>query len=125
MNAITLALISIAVLYLGYRFYGNVISRLWGLDPERKTPAHTQRDGTDYIPAKHWSVLFGHHFASIAGAAPIIGPVLAVYYWGWAGGLVWIIFGSIFFGVVHDFSSLMASVRNRGVSVASICRDTL
>ncbi len=125
MNALTLALISLGFLYAGYRIYGKLISRLWDLNPNRPTPAHVKRDSTDYIPAKHWSVLFGHHFASIAGAAPIIGPVLAVYYWGWAGGFLWILLGSVFLGAVHDFSSLIASIRNGGQSVAAICRDTL
>jgi len=80
-------------------------------------------DGVDYIPAKHWTILFGHHFSSIAGAGPIIGPVIACAVWGWLPALVWIILGSIFIGGMHDFSTLMASLRHRGRSIADVAAE--
>ncbi len=125
MNSLTLAAVGCAALYLGYLFYGRVIARLWGLQPDRKTPALESPDGVDYVAAKHWTVLFGHHFASIAGAGPILGPVLACVVWGWFPALLWILLGSIFFGAVHDFSALMASLRARGRSIAGIAEDNL
>jgi len=125
MNSISVALIAVIILYIGYRFYGSVMEKLWDVNPERKTPAHTNYDGVDYIPAKNWTVLFGHHFASIAGAGPIIGPVIACLYWGWLSALLWLVFGSIFLGAVHDFSALMASVREGGKTIANVCGDVM
>ncbi|MGM0441069.1 MAG: carbon starvation CstA family protein [Elusimicrobiota bacterium] len=125
MNSLIVAVLGIVVLTAGYLFYGNVIKNLWDIDEKRPTPAHTQKDGVDYIPAKHWTVLFGHHFASIAGAGPILGPVIACLYWGWAGAVLWLLVGSIFIGAVHDFSSLLISVRNKGKSIAFVCKDIL
>jgi carbon starvation protein len=110
---------------LGYIFYGNVISRIFEVDYNKKTPAHTKYDGTDYVPAKHWTILFGHHFASIAGAGPILGPVIAALCWGWLPALVWLIIGSIFMGAVHDYAALIASVRHSGKSIASVAESTL
>lgn len=125
MNSLTIAIISCGLLYLGYRFYGEVIARLWEVQPDRPTPAYTQGDGVDYVPAKHWVVLFGHHFASIAGAGPIIGPVLACALWGWLPALLWLVAGAIFLGAVHDFSALMASLRAQGRSVAELAEEHL
>lgn len=126
MNSLVVAIGGIAVLVLGYRFYGNVIEKLWDIDESkdksRKTPAVAQYDGVDYVPAKHWTILFGHHFSSIAGAGPIIGPVLACAYWGWFPSLLWIILGTIFIGGVHDFSSLIVSIRNEGKSIGDIAQ---
>ncbi len=120
MNSLVVAALSCVVLYFGYRFYGRFIARLWDFQPDRKTPAVESPDGIDYVPAKHWTILFGHHFASIAGVGPILGPVLACAVWGWLPALIWILLGSIFMGAVHDFSSLMASLRARGRSIADI-----
>ncbi len=125
MNSLTLAAIACAALYLGYRVYGNALSRLWDVQPERRTPALEHYDGVDYVPARHWTVLFGHHFASIAGAGPIIGPALACAMWGWTPALLWLVLGSIFLGAVHDFSSLMASLRTQGKSIAEIAESHL
>jgi carbon starvation protein len=125
MSSLAIAALSCAALYLGYRFYGNVLARLWDVRADRPTPANELYDGVDYIPAKHWVVLFGHHFASISGAGPIIGPTLACAIWGWAPALVWLVLGSIFMGAVHDFSSLMASLRARGKSIAEITEQHL
>jgi carbon starvation protein len=124
-NALPIAALSGVALYLGYRFYGRVIARLWDFHPDRPTPATESPDGVDYVAAKHWTVLFGHHFASIAGVGPIVGPVLACAIWGWLPALIWILVGSIFFGAVHDFSSLMASLRARGRSIAEIAEENL
>ena len=118
MNTAILLAMAILALAGGYLFYSRYLSRILGLGSLEKTPAHTLRDGVDYIPAK-MPVLLGHHFASIAGAAPIIGPVIAAQY-GWVPVYLWILLGGIFLGAVHDFVTLVASVRNRGLSVGSI-----
>ena len=125
MNSLVVALVSCAALYLGYIAYCRFIARLWDFDPDRPTPATERPDGVDYIPARHWTVLFGHHFASIAGVGPVVGPVLACALWGWGPALVWIVVGSVFFGAVHDFSSLMASLRGRGRSIADLAEEHL
>ena len=120
MNTLLLGIVSVCLLWLGYRFYGNRIEKLYGIDPDRKTPAVETYDGVDYVPARNWFVLFGHHFASIAGAAPIIGPVIAVSIWGWGPSLIWIVLGCVLMGGVHDFGALIASVRHKGSSIAEI-----
>ena len=104
----------------GYIIYGRYLGRVFGIDSRRKTPAHTKYDGVDYVPARNWLVIFGHHFASIAGAGPIIGPVLAYLWWGWLGALIWIVLGTIFIGAVHDFSSLFISIREEGASIGHL-----
>jgi len=124
MNALWAAFISIGALVVGYAVYGRFIAtRILRIDPSRPTPAHTQEDGVDYVPTKP-SILFGHHFASIAGLGPILGPAIAVI-WGWLPGVLWVIFGSIFIGAVHDFASLFISIRNRGQSVATVTETIL
>ncbi len=125
MNALFLAVIAFIVFFCGYLIYGRLLERLFHVDPKRKTPAHSMFDGRDYVPAKHWTVLFGHHFASIAGAGPILGPVIAVVLWGWGPAVLWIFVGSIFIGGVHDFAALMISIREKGRSVANIAQSTL
>ncbi|RLG22424.1 carbon starvation protein A, partial [Methanosarcinales archaeon] len=120
MNTLVLGALSIVLFFLGYQLYGRKIEKLYGINPERKTPAHENYDGIDYVPARHWFVLFGHHFAAIAGAAPIIGPVVAVAIWGWGPSLIWIVLGCIFMGGVHDFGALITSVRHKGNSIAEI-----
>jgi len=123
MNSLWVAVIALILLGLGYRFYGSFLSRFLGVAPQRKTPAVELADGVDYIPAKHWTILFGHHFSSIAGAGPIIGPVIACAVWGWLPALIWIILGSIFIGGMHDFSALMASLRHQGRSIADVSSE--
>jgi len=125
MNSLIVAIIAVLLLGWGFRFYGKVMERLWDVNPDRKTPALEITDGIDYIPAKHWTILFGHHFASIAGAGPIIGPVIAVAIWGWVPALIWIVIGSIFMGGIHDFSCLMASIRHKGKSIGDVAQSTL
>ena len=119
MNSALLTLIGLSCFYLGYRFYSQYISqKIYNLNNDEKTPAHEFEDGIDYVPTnKH--VLFGHHFTSIAGAAPIIGPCIAVY-WGWLPAILWVILGTIFMGAVHDFGALVLSLKEKGQSVADI-----
>ncbi len=125
MNSLVIASIALGLFILAYYFYARKLESLWGIDPKRATPAYTKFDSVDYIPAKNWLVLFGHHFASIAGAGPIIGPVLAVMLWGWLPALLWVVVGSIFIGGVHDFGSLITSVREGGSSVADIAQQVI
>ncbi len=116
MNGALLLALSGVVLLVAYFVYGSYLERVWGVDPSRKTPAHTHGDGIDYVPASK-AVLFGHQFASIAGAGPINGPIIAAMF-GWAPVLVWILVGCVFFGAVQDFAALYASVRNEGKTVS-------
>ncbi len=120
MNSLTFTIISVFILWLGYAFYGGRIERFLGVDPNRPTPAHTKFDGVDYVPAKHWLVLFGHHFASIAGAGPVIGPVIAVSLWGWGPAALFVLAGTIFIGGIHDFGSFFISIRNDGCSIGDV-----
>lgn len=118
MNGVTIMIISLAVLLLAYVLYGRWIAKKWGVDPKRKTPAYEQRDGVDYEPAPK-SVVFGHQFASIAGAGPINGPIQAAIF-GWVPVLLWVLIGGVFFGAVQDFAAMYASVRNKGRSIGYI-----
>ena len=119
MNGLVLLLIGIAVLLCGYIFYGRYLCKKWGVgETNEPTPAHTMEDGIDYVPAKA-PVLMGHHFSSIAGAGPITGPISAAMF-GWLPCLLWILVGGIFFGGVHDFGALFASVRHKGKSIGEI-----
>ncbi len=105
MNAVVILVVGIAVLALGYIFYGKWLSEQWGVDPKRTTPAHELEDGNDYVPAKA-PVLMGHHFSSIAGAGPINGPIQAAVF-GWVPVMLWVLIGGIFFGAVHDYGALL------------------
>ena len=119
-------LISAAVFFiLGYRFYSKKLERIWQINPQRQTPASVRYDGLDFVPAQNWVVLFGHHFASIAGAGPIIGPAIGVCYWGWGPALIWILLGSVFIGGVHDFGSLITSVREDGATIGDIAARSI
>ncbi len=111
--------------FVGYRAYAQRLDReLIRPDASRETPAIKQNDGVDYVPSKPL-VLFGHNFASIAGAGPVIGPIIAMHHFGWAITLVWILLGNVFIGAVHDYLTLMMSVRNRGSSIADIAESTI
>ena len=123
MNAAVILLVSIALLAAGYVFYGSWLAKQWGIDPSQKTPAHELEDGIDYVPAKA-PVLMGHHFSSIAGAGPINGPIQAAVF-GWIPVLLWVIIGGIFFGGVHDFGALFASLRHKGQSIGEIIDDSM
>ncbi len=119
MNGLLLLIISVAVLVVGYIFYGRWLCRQWGVgEGDHPTPAHTMEDGVDYVPAPA-PVLMGHHFSSIAGAGPITGPIGAAGF-GWLACTLWILIGGIFFGGVHDFGALFASVRHGGRSIGEI-----
>lgn len=118
MSAIVLVLISVVVFIVAYAAYGAFLAKKWGIDVTRKTPAHTLNDGVDYMPAKA-PVLLGHHFSSIAGAGPIVGPIGAAAF-GWLPVFLWIVIGSIFFGGVHDMGALFASVRHDGKSLGEV-----
>ena len=125
MNSLIIAGILLLWLFLGYKIYGNFIEKkVVKADDSRITPAVELNDGIDYSPAKK-SLLFGHHFSSIAGAGPILGPLLGVLYFGWLGAILWIAIGSIFIGAVHDYTSLMTSVQNKGTSLADISEKTI
>ena len=119
MNTLVLLLICIAVLVLGYIFYGGWLCKQWGVgESNEETPAHAMEDGVDYVPAKA-PVLMGHHFSSIAGAGPITGPIGAAMF-GWLPVVLWVLVGGIFFGGVHDFGALIASIRHKGQSIGEI-----
>lgn len=119
MNAALVAIIVLVMYFFGYRYYSRHIAyRIFRISDKEVTPAHELKDGIDYVPCnKH--VLFGHHFASIAGAAPIIGPAIAVF-WGWVPAILWVCLGTIFMGAVHDFSALVVSARSKGKSVGDL-----
>lgn len=119
MNSLLLLIGCIAILVLGYIFYGGWLCKQWGVgDNKGQTPAHEMEDGVDYVPAKA-PVLMGHHFSSIAGAGPITGPIGAAMF-GWVPVVLWILVGGIFFGGVHDFGALFASIRHKGQSIGEI-----
>jgi carbon starvation protein len=123
MNAALLPIIAAVLFYLGYRFYGRYISKVFKENDDNPTPAVCQRDDVDFCPTKP-IVLFGHHFASIAGGGPIIGPTVAMIF-GVIPVWLWAVLGSIFIGAVHDMTALFASVREKGKSVAEIAKTTL
>lgn len=123
MNAVIILLAGIVVLIAAYVTYGKWLAEQWGIDPAKKTPSHELADGMDYCPAKA-PVLMGHHFSSIAGAGPINGPIQAAVF-GWAPVLLWVLIGGIFFGAVHDFGALFASIRNKGQSIGEVIASTM
>lgn len=123
MNSLVLIISSIVIFFIAYVTYGSWLCKQWGVDPKKKTPAHTMNDGVDYVPASS-SVLLGHHFASIAGAGPIVGPIAAAIF-GWIPVFLWIIVGGIFFGGVQDFGSLFASIRHDGKSIGQIIETNI
>ncbi len=119
MNTLVLVIICVAILICGYIFYGGWLCKQWGIgDSDEETPAHSMEDGIDYVPAKA-PVLMGHHFSSIAGAGPITGPIGAAMF-GWLPVVLWILVGGIFFGGVHDFGALFASLRHKGQSIGEV-----
>ena len=118
MNAVLILLVGCAILIIGYLTYGKWLSDQWGVDDSRVTPAHELEDGMDYVPAKA-PVLMGHHFSSIAGAGPINGPIQAAVF-GWVPVVLWVLIGGIFFGAVHDYGALFASIRHKGQSIGEV-----
>ncbi len=121
MNGIELVLIALGVFVAAYKLYGGFLTKRLDVNNNKQTPAHTMSDGVDYCPAKA-PVLLGHHFASIAGAGPIVGPVIAAGF-GWMPVYLWVVFGSIFIGGVHDYASIIASVRHQSKSIGFIIQQ--
>src|SRR5699024_7535415 len=119
LNAILVALIGIVALALSYRYYSNYLSnKIFKLDPNYEVHSHKYEDGVDFVPT-NILVLWGHNFTSEAGAAPILGPAIAVY-WGWLPAFLWVVLGTIFAAGVHDFSTIVLSVRNKGHSIGTL-----
>ena len=124
MNAIWIVIFAIVAYALGYRFYASFLSeKIWKLDPKVVTPAVKHEDGFEYVPTQKF-VVFGHHFTSIAGAAPIVGASIAAI-WGWLPALLWLVFGTIFIGCVHDFGALVTSLRHDGRGIADYLKELL
>ena len=124
MITLLIALGSFILYIVAYNTYGKFLGKkIFQLDAKNEVPSITQRDGIDYVPTKK-NIIFGHHFTSIAGTGPIVGPALAVI-WGWLPALLWVIFGSILIGAVHDFGSLIISIRNRGQTVGDVAGRVL
>jgi len=125
MSSVVLVLFGLSFFYLGYRFYSKFIGdQIFGInDKQVSMPSKNFNDGIDYVPTKK-HILFGHHFTSIAGAAPIIGPCVAAF-WGWLPALIWILIGTVFMGAVHDFGALVTSVKEKGKSIADIASSTI
>ena len=124
MSAIVLLVLGLAAMAAGYFVYSKFIAeKIYRLDPDFKTPAHEYEDGVDFVPTNRF-ILWGHHFTSVAGAAPIVGPAIAVI-WGWAPAFLWVVFGTIFFAGIHDFGAIWASVRNKAKSVGALTGDVV
>jgi len=123
MNGAVLLAGGCVVFLLAYRFYGRLLEKIFGVEIDRQTPAVLNGDGVDYVPTRP-SVLFGHHFASIAGAGPIVGPIMAAHF-GWAAVALWVIIGCIFIGAVHDFAALFLSVRHKSRSIGSVIESLM
>ena len=121
MSGILMMVIAIVVLGGAYLLYGRYLQNKWGIDPKAKTPAYEMEDGADYVPADT-NVVFGHQFASIAGAGPINGPIQAAIF-GWLPVMLWILIGGVFFGAVQDFASMYASVKNKGRTIGYIIEE--
>src|SRR3954466_4448922 len=115
---------SAVILMVAYLVYGRILSRLFELNPNRKTPAVEQQDGLDFDPLAP-SSLVPQHFSAIAAAGPIVGPILAGLTFGWLPALIWILVGSIFIGGVHDFGALVASIRHKARSIAEVVRENM
>ncbi|SUD90773.1 carbon starvation CstA family protein [Psychrobacter phenylpyruvicus] len=124
MNSAIVLLLGILAMLAGYFFYSKFFAKyILGLDNSIPTPAHTMKDGIDYVPTNKY-VLWGHHFTSVAGAAPIIGPAIAVI-WGWVPAVLWVVLGTIFMAGIHDMSAVWASMRNKGQSIGSIAGSVM
>jgi len=124
MSAIFLVVVGLGAMALGYIFYSRFIAqKIYQLDDSRPTPAHEFEDGVDFVPTNKY-VLWGHHFTSVAGAAPIVGPAIAVI-WGWLPAFLWVVLGTIFFAGIHDFGAVWASVRNQAKSIGALTGDVV
>ena len=116
MNSLIIAAVAFVLYIIAYNTYGRFLARkIFRINPAAKCPSETHHDGVDFV-ATNKTVLFGHHFTSIAGTGPIVGPAIAII-WGWLPALIWILIGSIFMGAVHDFGSMVLSLRNEGRTI--------
>ena len=124
MQSIMIVLMGLAGMTFGWFVYSKFIAtKIYRLDPDFVTPANEFNDGVDYVPTNKY-VLWGHHFTSVAGAAPIVGPAIAGY-WGWVPAVLWVTLGTIFFAGVHDFGALWASSRHKGKSIGALSEDVI
>jgi len=124
MQSILIVLFGIAGMLFGWFVYAKFIAtQIFKMDDNFVTPAHELNDGIDYVPTNKF-VLWGHHFTSVAGAAPIVGPAIAVY-WGWVPAVLWVVFGTIFFAGVHDMGALWASTRHKGKSIGALSESVI
>src|SRR5699024_8262020 len=124
MDAVLVAILGLAIFALGYRYYSKFIAeKIFRLDPNYVTPAHKYKDGIDFVPTNKF-VLWGHHFTSVAVAAPILGPAIAVY-WGWLPAVLWVVLGTVLAAGVHDFGTLVLSVRNKGQSIGTLAHQVV
>ena len=124
MTSIGVLILGVVGLCFGWFIYSRFVARhIYKFDPDFVTPAHELEDGVDFVPTNKY-VLWGHHFTSVAGAAPIVGPAIAVY-WGWVPAILWVILGSVFFAGVHDMGALWASSRHKGKSIGALSGDVI
>ncbi|MCH7793438.1 MAG: carbon starvation protein A, partial [Planctomycetes bacterium] len=124
MQTVLIALGSFVLYIIAYRTYGRYLARrIFQIDPERLAPSVELEDGVDFVPSRR-AMVFGHHFTSIAGTGPIVGPAVAVV-WGWLPALLWILIGSIVMGAVHDFGSLVISMRHKGRTIGDLAGDVV
>jgi len=124
MNSVILAAGAMGLYLIAYHTYGKHIGKkLFKIDPANVCPSKMLEDGVDFVPTRK-PILFGHHFTSIAGTGPIVGPAVAII-WGWVPALIWIIFGAIFMGAVHDFGAMLISLRNQGRSIGDVAADVI
>ena len=124
MQSVIIVVLGLAGMAFGWFVYSKFIAeKIYKLDPDFVTPAHELNDGVDFVPTNRF-ILWGHHFTSVAGAAPIVGPAIAVY-WGWVPAVLWVTIGSVFFAGVHDFGAIWASVRNKGKSIGALSEDVI
>jgi carbon starvation protein len=122
MNSVVIAIGALVLYLIAYNTYGKFLARkIFKLNPDATVPSKALQDDVDFVPTKK-PILFGHHFTSIAGAAPIVGPAIAII-WGWVPALIWVLLGSIFMGAVHDFGAMVVSMRNKGRSIGDIASD--
>ncbi len=121
---LAIIIVAIVLFVIAYHTYGRFLDRQFDINADNQTPAHTDYDGVDYVPART-PVLMGHHFSSIAGAGPIVGPIIAVSFFGWLPAVLWIIIGSILIGGVHDYSALVISIRHKARSIAQVAKTLM
>ncbi|MBU1626555.1 carbon starvation protein A, partial [bacterium] len=124
MQSILIVIVTFFLYIIAYHTYGKFLrNKIFNVDINAKPPSHTMRDDIDFVPTRK-EILFGHHYASIAGTGPIVGPAIGVF-WGWVPALIWVVFGSIFMGAVHDYGVLILSMRNQGRSIGDITGDII